>query len=302
MISSESNNGGNGGDITIDTDNLTISNHASLSVLGRGSSAPGDLEINAKSVELSNFGMITAETESGLSGNVELNVEDNLVLRENSLISARATDAANGGNVIIDANFIIAFPQQNNDILASAVSGDGGNIYIDAQGVFGIEDRSSRPQNLTNDIDASSEFGSAGTVELMFPLFTAADGLFNLPSDFVDVNSLFDNSFCKISSHSRFVATGRGGIPLAPDQDLWSEQSWSDWRIIEETEETKETEEIKETDQTEEVEEVEEIVMVQGWLTDAQGNVVLTDKPVSVTPRQSELTSSSCNEVQSSAP
>lgn len=299
LISTESNNGGDGGNIFLHADDLIISDRARLSVQGTGSSIPGNLVVYAKSVELDSFSRITAATESESGGNVKLNIEDNLTLREGSLISAKAVNAANGGNVNINANFIIAFPQQNNDILASAVSGDGGNININAQGVFGIEDRSSKPENLTNDIDASSEFGSAGKVELAFPLFTIIDRLFNLPSDFINVNYLFNNSFCKISGNSKFIATGRGGIPLAPDQDLLAEQTWSDWRIVDQVDPLEQGEEVENVKKIEEVKN-KNLVMIQGWVTDAQGNVVLTDQPLAVAPRKPELNTPSCNEAKPS--
>ena len=40
--------------------------------------------------------------------------------------------SGDGGNVTIDADLILAFPQENSDIKADAFEGDGGNINIDA--------------------------------------------------------------------------------------------------------------------------------------------------------------------------
>ena len=298
LISTQTDDGGDGGNIFLNTDKLVISDRASLSVKGTGDSVPGNLTVNANSIELTNFGSITAATEFQSGGNIKLDIEDNLILKENSLISAQAINEANGGNVDIDANFIIAFPQQNNDILASAVFGDGGNITVNAEGIFGAVERSSRPPNLTNDIDASSEFGTSGTVELTFPLLTATNVLFKLPSNFVDVNYLFNNTFCKISQNSSFIATGRGGIPFQPEDEFLSEQTWSDWRMVKEAGEVRET---RETRETEETREAKQIAMIQGWVRDAQGNVVLTDKPLVVAPRKPGLNTPGCNQVKSSA-
>ncbi len=304
LISTQTNAGGDGGDIFLNTDKLVISDRASLSVKGTGDSVPGNLTVNANSIELTNFGSITAATEFQSGGNINLNIEDNLILKENSLISAQAINAANGGNVDIDANFIIAFPQQNNDILASAVFGDGGNITVNAEGIFGAVERSSRPPNLTNDIDASSEFGTAGTVTLTFPLLTATNALFKLPSNFVDVNYLFNNTFCKVSQNSSFIATGRGGIPFQPEDEFLPEQTWSDWRMVEEagearetreTGETREAREAREARETGETREAQQLAMIQGWVIDGQGNVVLTDKPLVVTPRKPGLNTPGCN-------
>ena len=304
LISTQTNGGGDGGNIFLNTDKLVISDRASLSVQGTGASVPGNLIVNANSVELNNFGSITATTEFQSGGNINLNIEDNLILKDNSLISAQAINEANGGNVDIDANFILAFPQQNNDILASAVFGDGGNITVNAEGIFGAVERSSRPPNLTNDIDASSEFGTSGTVELIFPLLTATNVLFKLPSNFVDVNYLFNNTFCKVSQNSSFIATGRGGIPFQPEDEFLPEQTWSDWRMVEEAGEAREIKDIRETGETREIKDTEEaqkLAMIQGWVIDAQGNVVLTDKPLVVTPRKPGLNTPGCNQVKSSA-
>ena len=302
LISTQTNSGGDGGNIFLNTDKLVISDRASLSVQGTGASVPGNVIVNANSVELNNFGSITATTEFQSGGNIKLEIEDNLILQENSLISAQALNEANGGNVDIDANFILAFPQQNNDILASAVFGDGGNITVNAEGIFGAVERSSRPPNLTNDIDASSEFGTSGTVELTFPLLNATNVLFKLPSNFVDVKYLFNNTFCKISQNSSFIATGRGGIPFQPEDEFLPEQTWSDWRMVEEAGEVEEgLGEAREAQEVAKAEESQQIAMIQGWVIDPQGNVVLTDKPLVVAPRKPGLHTPGCNQVKSSA-
>lgn len=295
LLSAQATNGGDGGDIILNTDQLVISDRASLSVQGTDTSVPGNLTVNAKTVKLNNGASITTATEFESGGNIELNIDENLILRENSLISAQALNEADGGNVDLDANFIIAFPEENNDILASAVFGDGGNITINAEGIFGIVEGDSQSSNLSNDIDASSEFGTAGTVDLVFPILTATNKLFSLPSDFVDVNYLFNNSFCKISQDSSFTATGRGGIPFDPDQDFLPEQTWTDWRIVKEAEPVDKTEIAESRENLERAEKMPQLTMIQGWVIDAQGNLVLTDKPLVVAARKPGLYTPGCN-------
>ena len=292
LISAEATGGGDGGNISLNTDSLQISDRASLSVQGSGESVPGNLAVNANSIELSNFGSITAETEFEAGGNIQLNVQDRLILRDNSLISAEASNDANGGNLDIDARFIVAFPQENNDILANAVFGNGGNITINTEGIFGLEERNSNPPNQTNDIDASSEFGTAGTVSILFPRISKTEGTFQTSSNMVDAAYLFKNTFCKIRGNNRFIATGRNGLPLFPDDAILPAYGWSDWRMVE-----------AEDVAAAEVKEVEaarprKIVMIQGWITDTEGNVVLTDKPVAVASRKPGLNSPDCNQLK----
>ncbi|MEL6580916.1 MAG: filamentous hemagglutinin N-terminal domain-containing protein [Cyanobacteria bacterium J06621_12] len=301
LISTQTDNGGDGGDILLNTDNLLISDRASLSVDGFGSGIPGSLTVNAKNIEIRDFGSISATTGFEAGGNIELNIQDNLTLRDNSIISAQAFNEANGGNLKIDANFIIAFPQQNNDILANAFLGNGGNINIDAEGIIGIEEGSSQPPNLSNDIDASSEFGEGGTITLEFPDSSSNNNLSQLSSDFVDIEYLFANTFCKVRGDNKFIATGRSGIPLTPDNTLLPEHTWSDWRIVEdgsEASQIEEIEEIKKDKETTAATPPAKLAMIQGWMTDAQGNVVLTDKPMTPNASQPALKNPNCNDIR----
>ncbi|NJL53020.1 MAG: S-layer family protein [Hydrococcus sp. SU_1_0] len=283
--------GGRWGNITLNTDSLTISDRGSLSVQGSGSSVPGNLLVQANTVALSKAGSITAETEFGSGGNIQLSIQDRLTLRDNSLISAEAFNSANGGNLNLDARFIVAFPQENNDILANAVFGNGGNIAINTKGIFGIEERSSAPPNLTNDLDASSEFGSAGKVSIFFPTLSNAEGVLKPPSNNIDVDYLLKNTFCKIRGNSKFIATGRNGIPLMPDNAVLPEHTWSDWRIVEDAK----VEDAKKADAAVETPVAKKIVIIQGWVTDAEGNIVLTDKPLEVASRKPGLNTPDCN-------
>jgi filamentous hemagglutinin family protein len=284
--------GGDGGNITLNTDSLTISDRGRLSVQASGSSAPGNLLVQANTVALNNAASITAETEFGSGGNIQLNIQDRLTLRDNSLISAEAFNSANGGNLNLDARFIVAYPQENNDILAKAVFGNGGNIAINTKGIFGIEERSSTPPNLTNDIDASSEFGSAGKVSIFFPTLSNAEGVLKPASNNIDVEYLLKNTFCKIRGNSKFIATGRNGIPLVPDNAVLPEHTWSDWRIVEGA---KKADTTVEADAAVETPVAKKIVIIQGWVTDGEGNIVLTDKPLVVAARKPELNTPDCN-------
>ena len=99
----------------------------------------------ANSLSLSNQASINAATQSetGNSANINLQLTEDLILRNKSLISARAFNKANGGNLEIDARFIVAFPSEGNgnDIIATAERGDGGNIEINAQEIFNLQQR-----------------------------------------------------------------------------------------------------------------------------------------------------------------
>ena len=184
----------------------------------------GNIEIFSGSLTLDNRGQISAKTFSTDGGNITLQIDDDpLLLRRNSLISATAgiaRDSGNGGNIIINAPFIIAFPSENSDITANAFKGDGGNIKIAANAIFGIEERKAIPGNRTNDIDASSEFGQEGVVEIE-TLIDPTRGLTNLPEEPVDPEVA---EGCQAEAGEPDVASfydiGRGGLPPRPDEPL----------------------------------------------------------------------------------
>ena len=149
-------NSGDGGNLSIFTDQLIIRDGATINVSNfpsiegltePGTGEAGILTIEASSVRLENESRIEAATQSGDGGSITLQIADDIILRDNSFISARALNDANGGNLTIDTDFIVAYPNGNNDIIASAERGDGGRINITAQAVFGLVERKSIPAN-----------------------------------------------------------------------------------------------------------------------------------------------------------
>ena len=90
----------------------------------------GNIEVNASSILLDNQGKIIAQTDSTEGGNITLQVQELLLMRHNTQISATAgTEQAggNGGNITINAPLIVTVPTENSDITANAFLGNGGN-------------------------------------------------------------------------------------------------------------------------------------------------------------------------------
>ncbi|MEL6552247.1 MAG: S-layer family protein [Cyanobacteria bacterium J06621_11] len=212
---------GNSGSITLTTESLDVLEGGTLSVgnfpsvanspfpPGRGSS--GDLTINAEQVLLTNQAVLNADTAAGDRGNINIQT-DLLTLRTGSQITTNAIGTATGGNININAEngFVVAVPQENSDITANAVRGDGGQVNITAQDVFGIEPSAELTPN--SDITASSEFGIAGETQLTTPDIELRDQTVPLPAS-TEIPAVATG--CANSS-SRFVQTGRGGVPANP--------------------------------------------------------------------------------------
>jgi large exoprotein involved in heme utilization and adhesion len=218
---------GNSGSLTINTGKLTVTDGALINVQNEGNADAGTLRINADSIFLNNRGRITASAQSGEGGNLNLQVQNTIIMRQGSQISSEAGGTGNGGNLTIKAPFIIGL--ENSDIIANAFQGNGGKIQLTTKSIFGLE---YRPQ-LTpeNDITASSQFGVSGEVQINNIGLDPNSGLVELPANVTDPSQQISTG-CADSQGSSFVATGRGGIPQNPHQQVGSDRNWSDTRDI----------------------------------------------------------------------
>ncbi|MFP5275149.1 beta strand repeat-containing protein, partial [Coleofasciculus sp.] len=241
----------------------------------------GEMQITANSINLDNQGSLIASTVSGEGGNMTLKVEDLITMRRNSLISAEAFGGqGNGGNITIDTEFIVAVEDENSDIVADAFGGDGGNINITAQSIFGLEFRPQRTPK--SDITASSQFGVDGNVVLNIPDVDPSRDLNPLPSEPIDVRGLV-GQVCQADAgfnQSSFVVTGRGGLPPKPNELLRGEAVFADWISLESPASDNDNSTATLPDKPSQP---PTIVEANGWIRDAQGNVILTAEATNVT-------------------
>lgn len=263
---SQAQDSGKAGNLNINTPKLNVFDGAEITVSGKGSGSAGNLTISANTVRL-NQGRLTAETNAGEGANIKLQNLDFLLLQNQSLITAQAFNNADGGNVDIIApqGFVVAVPNQNNDIIANAFQGKGGRINITSTSILGISARKSTPANITNDIDASSEFGLSGTITIDTVEGDPSRGLVELPSNLIDPSQQIVSACTPGSrqSQSSFIATGRGGLPPNPYEPLDSSEVWRDVELPRQLAENSATTN------------TERIVEAQGWVIDKKGNVTL---------------------------
>ncbi|MBN3922419.1 MAG: S-layer family protein [Nostoc sp. NMS4] len=226
---------GKGGNITVAAKTALFQDDAAIAVGSLGSGAGGNISVTANQVTLDRSASFTAETASTQGGNINLDVSDLLLLRHNSLISTTAGTAqagGDGGNITINIpnGFIIGVLSEDSDIRANAFTGNGGKIRITSQGIFGLQ---FQPQNTPNsDITASSKFGMNGTVQINNLGVDPSSGVVQLPVNFVDPSQQIATG-CNAQGSS-FVATGRGGLPLNPNESVASDSPWNDIRDISE--------------------------------------------------------------------
>lgn len=215
------------GDVTINTPILAVEAGAKVTVSNDGTGNAGTLTVNADTVFVNSRGEITASTAEGSGGNLSLNLKDVLLLRQGGQISAEAGSEGDGGNIMLNTPVLIAL--ENSDIVANAVQGSGGNIQINTQGILGTEFR----EQLTaeSDITASSQFGVNGTVEITNVQVDPSSSTIALPTETADSSNQIVAG-CANTQSSQFIASGRGGLPLAPTQQTTASNPWQDIRDL----------------------------------------------------------------------
>ncbi|BAU12563.1 filamentous haemagglutinin outer membrane protein [Leptolyngbya sp. NIES-3755] len=202
-----------------------ISSESGIYTRSRGNQnagSAGSIFLTAPRIELDDRARIDAQSTAVDGGNITLRASDRLVLRNNSQITATAGTAegfGDGGNIDIDARFIIAIPKENSDITANAFRGTGGRVTLNvSEGVLGIEARS-QPTGLS-DITASSAQGTTGIVTLNTPdTNSLQNSLSQLSQREINTNELLANScIVRDRQNGSFYITGTGGLPTKPTE------------------------------------------------------------------------------------
>jgi filamentous hemagglutinin family protein len=256
------------GSVQIQTPLLNVSNGALIEVSDAGRGGAGNLTISADRINLSDRARLAAEVAGGDRGNITLNA--NLInLRRNSQITTNATGSASGGNINLNSQFILGL--ENSDIVARAQQGSGGRIAIATQGLIGLEPRLALTPE--SDINASSQVGLNGTINISNPNVDPESGVVELPTELVDASQQVAQ-VCGGAQDNQFVATGRGGVPVDPSQALGGDRAWSDLRNI--ARDSSEVEEnLPRTTLSNVLNEAIALTEASGWRVNGQGQVEL---------------------------
>ncbi|HEY9664038.1 MAG TPA: hypothetical protein V6C65_36770, partial [Allocoleopsis sp.] len=278
--------GGTAGDLSISTDDLSIRNGSEATVNSRG--VAGTLTIGADSIELDD-GEITAIAGTSNLGNINLDMKGTLLQLDNhSLISAGAEAEGSGGDLIINAEngFVLANPYGNSDVLANASEGAGGDIGITTNAIWGLQERN--PRTDLSDINAASEFSTGGSIALNTLNIDPTQGLTALPENVAPPNQI--DQRCATGGgageQGEFVVSGRGGLPPNAEESLGSDAVQVDLVMAENDEAASNPPaSLPEIDTADGA-----IVEAQGWVVDANGNVVLIAAVPTATPIHSQST------------
>jgi large exoprotein involved in heme utilization and adhesion len=262
-------------------------------VSSQGLGNAGSLAVDANSIVLENQGSLRGETASGLGGNITLDVQDLILMRDGSAIATTAANNGSGGNITLNAPFLVAVPSENSDIVANADLGFGGRIDITATGIYGLEFREELTRE--SDINASSNVtGQDGIVEINTPEIDPSSGLTNLPTDLVDASNQIAQN-CRTGgtqvARNEFIITGRGGLPDNPSDALSTDTIWTDLRSTPRTTLSRSS--------SQEVSAIanstrKPLIEAQGWVINEKGKVVLMAQAVPVLAHTPWQTAAEC--------
>jgi len=208
---------GDSGNIAIFANNLALNQQAHISVDSRGMGKAGNIDLITNNLG-ANRGRITATAQQSGGGDINLTA-DLINLQNNTEISTSvANGTGGGGNITIDSRYIIG--RNNSDIRANAVEGDGGNINITTDVIL---------LALGSEVDASSQFGLGGEVEIKTPDTNRQLSIIELPQKIVNPTALIA-AVCPVKNQETLVTTGKGGLAANPRQNLRGESVWEDLR------------------------------------------------------------------------
>jgi filamentous hemagglutinin family protein len=270
------NSSGNGGNIKINTtDGLIISGKtdavrrirlgvdlqgedifdnkqsgkSGLFVSSEGIGEPGNIQVQADTLEIDNQGIISAETQSGQGGNIFLQSQDFLKLSNGSRITTTAFADGDGGSIFINTDTLEAL--NNSDITANARQGNGGLVVINAQDIF---------RTAQSDITASSELDPQFNGIVRINVLEILPNI-KLPQEPVRGEVVQSCQTTGSQDQDVFTVTGSGGLPPNPSESLRSSAIDTDSTTSQSNQNTTQS---------------QKIVEAQGWIVNKRGNVVLT--------------------------
>ena len=223
---------GNGGNLTIETGSLRVSNGGQIAVSTSGSGDAGNLDINAENIELLGFNELgrsglfaSAILDRGNGGDIIV-TSDRLNIQNGATISAGNFSSTNpnippgtgtAGDITINSNSIQLDSSNNNNpnlvsnINATTNAGGGGNIILNAPELVKIKNGS----QITAETLGT---GNGGTIQIetnnltlsdRSTISTSTENSGDAGTILVDSNSLNLNSQGKITTSS--IGLGQAG-------------------------------------------------------------------------------------------
>jgi large exoprotein involved in heme utilization and adhesion len=171
---------GNAGNIRVLAGDIEISDQGTISAssirLSNGNA--GDIVIDGLNTMRLEGGTIETETIQTDGGNITIDTRNLVFLQDSAITTSVESGFGAGGNITIDPQFVVL---DNSQIIANAFGSPGGNIRIVTDSFFASPD---------SIVDASSQLGIDGTVEIDSPDTDITGGITILPESFFDAAAL----------------------------------------------------------------------------------------------------------------
>ena len=196
-----------GGSIAVHaTDHVILTNGASVSASSTGPGDAGNILINAGQQFEMRDSSITTQATQASGGNIDVQAVDRVRLVNSPISTSVRRGPGSGGNITIDPNVVVL---QNSPITAQADRGAGGNITITTP-LF-LADSSSP-------VIASSQFGRNGTVTIQSPTSNVSGSLGPLTSKPSQTQALLTQRCAALANGqtSSFVVAGHEHLPADP--------------------------------------------------------------------------------------
>ena len=210
-----------GGSIIVNaTDQVTLTNDASITASSTGPADAGNISVDAgRQLDIQDSS-ITTEAKLASGGNIDIKAIDLIRVANGSISSSvQGGPSTAGGNITIDPKAVVL---QNAQILASAQHGNGGNITITTP-LFLADPRSV--------VDASSQFGLSGSVTIQSPTSNLSGTVGQLASKTSPPQVLLQNRCVALAGgeQSTFILAGRDALPSEPGGWLSSPVAMEHW-------------------------------------------------------------------------
>ncbi len=215
---------GNGGNITISTGNLVVSDGAFFASSTFGLGDAGNVTIKTRNLTARN-GTVTTSSQQSAGGSISIAAAKIRLFGDSDITTNVSSGTGGGGNIHLQADSILAFG--DSDILASAREGRGGDITFNTPAFFGENYRpaldNTNPNTLDNnnlvDINAN---GAVSGIIITPDVSFIQNSLLELPENQINTDSILANS-CITRRNQRnqqtrgsFTITGTGGLPQRP--------------------------------------------------------------------------------------
>ncbi|MFP4123777.1 MAG: beta strand repeat-containing protein, partial [Coleofasciculus sp.] len=213
---------GLGGNLTINaSESFILTNQARILAQSKGAAPAGTITVDSGQLTANNGSIETSATQSA-GGAITITAADIRLFGDSDIRTDVASGVGGGGNITLTADTILAFA--DSDILAFAQDGKGGDITFNTPVFFGFAyapaPKGTDPDTL--DHNGRVDINATGAVEGVITLpdtSAVRNSLTPLSNNQIDTDKLIAES-CIARRHEpkrgSFFITGTGGIPFRP--------------------------------------------------------------------------------------